>query len=187
MAPGATPLVIPNPVSCPIRSARSPSRWNRRWSIFRLPTSPSRRPRTRSAVTAAGMQPQQQTTIRATTTACTISSTASSGQPLRRRTRDAAARKGYALGSGVVVDKAGYILTNNHVVDKADRIQVKFAGDPDRIRRQSGRRRRRHRPRRDPRGRQEATSCPPRSAIPTPCRWAIGPSPSALRSASRPR
>jgi len=39
-------------------------------------------------------------------------------------------RKGYALGSGVVVDQAGYILTNNHVVDKADRIQVKFTGDP---------------------------------------------------------
>lgn len=34
-----------------------------------------------------------------------------------------------ALGSGVVVDRAGYILTNNHVVDKADRIQVKFHGD----------------------------------------------------------
>lgn len=34
-----------------------------------------------------------------------------------------------ALGSGVVVDKAGYILTNDHVVDKADRIQVKFMGD----------------------------------------------------------
>ena len=34
-----------------------------------------------------------------------------------------------ALGSGVVVDRAGYILTNNHVVDKADRIQVKFTGD----------------------------------------------------------
>lgn len=34
-----------------------------------------------------------------------------------------------ALGSGVVVDRGGYILTNNHVVDKADRIQVKFAGD----------------------------------------------------------
>jgi serine protease Do len=30
----------------------------------------------------------------------------------------------------VVVDPAGYILTNNHVVDKADRIQVKFNGDP---------------------------------------------------------
>src|SRR5581483_8072750 len=39
-------------------------------------------------------------------------------------------RRGFALGSGVVVDKAGYILTNNHVVDKADRIQVKFAGHP---------------------------------------------------------
>jgi serine protease Do len=39
-------------------------------------------------------------------------------------------RKSSALGSGVVVDKAGYILTNNHVVDKADRIQVKFNGDP---------------------------------------------------------
>jgi serine protease Do len=33
------------------------------------------------------------------------------------------------LGSGVLVDPAGYILTNNHVVDKADRIKVKFAGD----------------------------------------------------------
>ena len=42
---------------------------------------------------------------------------------------DMSSRKGYALGSGVVVDKAGYILTNNHVVDKADRIQVKFNGD----------------------------------------------------------
>jgi len=38
--------------------------------------------------------------------------------------------RGYALGSGVVVDRAGYILTNNHVVDKADRIQVKFSDDP---------------------------------------------------------
>ncbi len=38
-------------------------------------------------------------------------------------------RRGSALGSGVVVDRAGYILTNNHVVDKADRIQVKFMGD----------------------------------------------------------
>ena len=34
-----------------------------------------------------------------------------------------------ALGSGVVVDKNGYILTNNHVVDKATRIKVKFTND----------------------------------------------------------
>ncbi len=37
--------------------------------------------------------------------------------------------EGKALGSGVVVDAAGYILTNNHVVDKAARLQVKFPGD----------------------------------------------------------
>jgi serine protease Do len=40
-------------------------------------------------------------------------------------------RRGEALGSGVVVDPAGYIVTNNHVVDKADRIQVKFLNDPN--------------------------------------------------------
>ena len=35
-----------------------------------------------------------------------------------------------ALGSGVVVDKNGYILTNNHVVEKATKIKVKFNDDP---------------------------------------------------------
>ena len=35
-----------------------------------------------------------------------------------------------ALGSGVVVDKNGYILTNNHVIEKATRIKVKFNNDP---------------------------------------------------------
>lgn len=44
-------------------------------------------------------------------------------------TPDMGNRRGQAVGSGVVVDKAGYILTNNHVVDKADRIQVKFPND----------------------------------------------------------
>ena len=39
-------------------------------------------------------------------------------------------RRSFSLGSGVVVDKAGYILTNNHVVEKASRVQVKFNGDP---------------------------------------------------------
>jgi serine protease Do len=42
---------------------------------------------------------------------------------------DTPRRRGTALGSGVVIDKSGYILTNNHVVDKADRIQVKFTED----------------------------------------------------------
>jgi len=39
-------------------------------------------------------------------------------------------RRSFSLGSGVVVDKAGYILTNNHVVEKATRVTVKFNGDP---------------------------------------------------------
>ncbi|MBV9508028.1 MAG: Do family serine endopeptidase [Acidobacteriia bacterium] len=52
------------------------------------------------------------------------------GNPFGQGEPDNSGRRGEALGSGVVVDAAGYILTNNHVVDKADRIQVKFMGDP---------------------------------------------------------
>jgi len=34
-----------------------------------------------------------------------------------------------ATGSGVVVDRNGYIMTNNHVVEKASKITVRFTGD----------------------------------------------------------
>jgi serine protease Do len=34
-----------------------------------------------------------------------------------------------SLGSGVILDKAGYILTNNHVVEQASKIQVQLDGD----------------------------------------------------------
>ena len=37
-----------------------------------------------------------------------------------------------SLGSGVIVDKKGYILTNNHVVEGATKIQVQLNGDATR-------------------------------------------------------
>jgi serine protease Do len=37
-----------------------------------------------------------------------------------------------SLGSGVIVDKRGYILTNNHVVEQATKIQVQLNGDSTR-------------------------------------------------------
>jgi len=37
-----------------------------------------------------------------------------------------------SLGSGVIVDKRGYILTNNHVVEQATKIQVQLNGDNNR-------------------------------------------------------
>jgi serine protease Do len=37
-----------------------------------------------------------------------------------------------SLGSGVIVDRAGYILTNNHVVEQATKIQVKLQNDSTR-------------------------------------------------------
>jgi serine protease Do len=46
------------------------------------------------------------------------------GGPMEGPRRDMKTR---ALGSGFVVDKAGYIITNFHVVEKADTINVSFA------------------------------------------------------------
>src|ERR1039458_9428748 len=37
----------------------------------------------------------------------------------------------YSLGSGVVIDEAGYLLTNDHVVRRADEIAVKFSTLPN--------------------------------------------------------
>jgi len=45
------------------------------------------------------------------------------GPYYRRRPRQAQ----YSLGSGVIIDEAGYVLTNNHVVRRANRIWVKLS------------------------------------------------------------
>ena len=37
-----------------------------------------------------------------------------------------------SLGSGVIVDKRGYILTNNHVIEQATKIQVQLNGETNR-------------------------------------------------------
>ncbi len=36
-------------------------------------------------------------------------------------------REQHSLGSGVIVDKRGYILTNNHVIEQADQIEVRLS------------------------------------------------------------
>ena len=124
-APGATPLVIPNPVELSstftqIAKQVAPSVVN--ISTTYLPKAPvqSRNGRRRQVVPPdedqgnGGMDEFLYHFF---------------GQPFGN-SPDLQGRRGEAVGSGVVVDKAGYILTNNHVVDKADRIQVQFRGDP---------------------------------------------------------
>src|SRR5215813_11210277 len=44
--------------------------------------------------------------------------------------QDAPPQAERSLGSGVIVDKRGYILTNNHVVEQATKVQVQLDGDP---------------------------------------------------------
>jgi serine protease Do len=43
--------------------------------------------------------------------------------------QDAPPQAERSLGSGVIVDKRGYVLTNNHVVEQATKIQVSLDGD----------------------------------------------------------
>jgi serine protease Do len=44
--------------------------------------------------------------------------------------QDAPPQAERSLGSGVIIDKRGYILTNNHVVEQATKVQVQLDGDP---------------------------------------------------------
>src|SRR5471032_2639543 len=127
VAPGATPLVIPNPVELSntfsqIAKQVEPSVVN--ISTEYLPKVTALRPRGNGRRQIAPQDDQDQGDSNGGMDDLLNRFFSSPGGP------EMAQRKGYALGSGVVVDKAGYILTNNHVVDKADRIRVKFNGDP---------------------------------------------------------
>lgn len=129
VAPGATPLVIPNPVQlqssfATIAKQVEPSVVN--ISTTYLPKAPAqarnRRRNSPSPDEGQGDEGGDQGGME------DFFFRFFGGNPFGNAP-DMPQRKGFALGSGVVVDKAGYILTNNHVVDKADRIQVKFTGD----------------------------------------------------------
>jgi len=128
VAPGATPLTIPNPVELSntfteIAKQVGPSVVN--ISTTYLPKVAARpRSNNRRQVVPPDDEDQQGDNGGMDDLLNRFFS-----NPFGNGGPDMSARKGYALGSGVVVDKAGYILTNNHVVDKADRIQVKFNGD----------------------------------------------------------
>jgi serine protease Do len=130
VAPGATPLVIPNPVELSntfsqIAKQVEPSVVN--ISTEYLPKAPARtRNNGRRQMVPQDDQDQGDSNGGMDDLLNRFFSNPfgnGNGGP------EMSQRKGYALGSGVVVDKAGYILTNNHVVDKADRIRVKFNGD----------------------------------------------------------
>jgi len=128
MAPGATALTIPNPVELSntftqIAKQVGPSVVN--ISTTYLPKATAR-PRSNNRRQVAPPDDEEQSDNGGMDDLLNrfFSNPFGGGGP------DMSSRKGFALGSGVVVDKAGYILTNNHVVDKADRIQVKFTGDP---------------------------------------------------------
>jgi serine protease Do len=127
VAPGATPLVIPNAVELQnsftqIAKQVEPSVVNISTTYNPKPARANRNPNPRRAVPPddedqdnnGGMDDFFRRFF---------------GEPFGNGNPEMPSRRGYALGSGVVVDRAGYILTNNHVVDKADRIQVRFQGD----------------------------------------------------------
>jgi serine protease Do len=123
-APGATPLVIPNPVELSnsfsqLAKQVEPSVVN--ISTEYLPKAPTRsRGNGRRQVVPSPDEDQDGGSM----DDFIYRFFGNGGGP------EMPQRKGQALGSGVVVDRAGYILTNNHVVDKADRIRVKFNHDP---------------------------------------------------------
>ena len=130
-APGATPLVIPNPVQLStaftqLAKQLEPSVVNISTTYEPKAVTTHPRAKSRRAVPApnedgeeggAGDDSMQEFFKKFF------------GSPFGGGSPDGqTGRRGQALGSGVIVDTNGYILTNNHVVEKADRIQVSLSG-----------------------------------------------------------
>jgi serine protease Do len=127
VAPGATPLVIPNPVE--LSNSFSTIAKQVEPSVVNISTTYN--PKPGRAATGRNRRPAPQDEDEDSGDGMNEFLYRFFGNPFGGggATPEMPQRRGYALGSGVVIDKAGYILTNNHVVEKADRIQVKFPHD----------------------------------------------------------
>jgi serine protease Do len=128
VAPGATPLVIPNPVE--LSNSFSTIAKQVEPSVVNISTTYN--PKPGRATTGRNRRPAPQDEDEDSGDGMNEFLYRFFGNPFGNGgggTPEMPQRRGYALGSGVVIDKAGYILTNNHVVEKADRIQVKFPHD----------------------------------------------------------
>lgn len=125
-APGATPLVIPNPVE--LSNTFSQIAKQVEPSVVNISTTYN--PKPGRATTGRNRRPAPQDEDEEGGDGMNEFLYWFFGNPFGNGgAPEMPQRRGFALGSGVVVDKAGYILTNNHVIEKADRIQVKFPHD----------------------------------------------------------
>jgi serine protease Do len=129
VAPGATPLAIPNPVELSTTFTQIAKQLEP--SVVNISTEyrPKAQVQTRNQPRRRQVQPPDDDQGGDDSSLPDLFQRFF-GNPFGEGAPDQPQRRGFALGSGVVVDRAGYVLTNNHVVDKADRIQVKFSGDP---------------------------------------------------------
>jgi serine protease Do len=128
VAPGATPLIVPNPVNLSTTFTEVAKMVEP--SVVNISTTylPKAQPQTRNRRQLQIQPPDDDQDGGGGDD--NFLYRFFGGNPFGSGPTEPDQRRGEALGSGVVVDPAGYILTNNHVVDKADRIQVKFMNDP---------------------------------------------------------
>jgi serine protease Do len=126
-APDATPLVIPNPVE--LSNSFSQLAKQVEPSVVNIQTTYNPKP-SRTTFNRKGRPAPQDDDEQDNNGGMDEFMYRFFGSPFGNGAPNFQTPRSSATGSGVVVDANGYILTNNHVVDKADRIQVKFTGDP---------------------------------------------------------
>src|SRR5260370_20344941 len=130
-APGATPLVIPNPVQ--LSTAFTQLAKQLEPSVVNISTTyepkavTTTRPRAKSRRVVPTPNPNEDEEGNGDDSMQDFFKKFF-GSPFGQMPDGPQGRRGQALGSGVIVDTNGYILTNNHVVEKADRIQVTLSG-----------------------------------------------------------